>query len=356
MAEDMGERSEAPTSKRLGDARQRGQIARSQDLSSAALLLIGLLGMVVLGGPLVRGMASFMRSALESGILERVGHPDEARIVLIDLILKVVVIAGPGLAVMFGAAYAAHVVQVGWLVSLKPLVPSFSKLNVIKGIGKLFSRRNLVKGIVNILKVSLVAMVATLVTRTELAGLVSLPRLTVAQGLIFTGGLLLKLALWLLAILLTLGLVDYLYQRWQHSQDLKMTKQEIKDERKNSEGDPMVKARRMRIARQIAMQRLRTDVPSADVVVTNPTHYAVALKYDSEKMRAPKVVAKGADYMALQIRLIAATHGVPIVERPPLARALYSSVEVGREIPVEQYEAVAELLAYVYRLEGKVAS
>lgn len=356
MAEDMGERTESPTSKRMGDARERGQIARSQDLSSAALLLCALVGLIVLGGPLVRGMAAFLRSELDGGILEPVSRADDAKVVLMDLILKLAIIAGPAMAVMFVAAYAAHVVQVGWLFSSKPLVPSFSRLNVIKGIGKLFSRRNLVKGVVNILKVALVGMVATLVARADIGGLVSLPRLTVGQSLVFVGALLLKLALWLLAILLILGLIDYIYQRWQHSQDLRMTKQEVKDERKNSEGDPMVKARRMRIARQIAMQRLRSDVPQADVVVTNPTHYAVALKYDSAKMRAPKVVAKGADYMALQIRLIATTHGVPIVEKPALARALYASVDVGREIPVEQYEAVAELLAYVYKLEGRAAS
>ncbi|MBL0922471.1 MAG: flagellar biosynthesis protein FlhB [Phycisphaerales bacterium] len=356
MAEDMGERTESPTDKRLSDARQRGQIARSQDLSSAALLLTALLGLAVLGAPLVRGMASFMRTSLDEGILGPVARPDDARLVVIDAIAKLAIIAGPALAVMFVAAYAAHVVQVGWLLSGKPLVPSFSRLNVIKGLGKLFSRRNLVKGVVNIFKVALVAMVATLVIRSDFLGVVSLPRLTLGQGLVFFGGLILKLALWLLAILLMLGLIDYIYQRWQHQHDLRMTKQEVKDERKSSEGDPMVKARRMRIARQIAMQRLRSDVPRADVVVTNPTHYAVALKYDAAAMKAPKVVAKGADYMAMQIRLIAASHGVPIVERPALARALYAAVEVGREIPVEQYEAVAELLAYVYRIEGRAAS
>jgi len=150
--------------------------------------------------------------------------------------------------------------------------------------------------------------------------------------------------------------VDLLYQRWQHTEDLKMTKQQVKDERRSSEGDPEVKSRRFQMAREIIRQRLGAAVPEADVVVTNPTHFAAALKYDSDEMAAPRLVAKGADHLAMQIRLIAVAHGVPIVERPPLARALYRNVEVGQEVPSDLYEAVAEVLAYVYRLEGRAAS
>jgi flagellar biosynthetic protein FlhB len=331
-------------------------LARSQDLSSAALLLFALLALAAVGGPLLRGMASYMRLEIEEGTVAGAAEVDDARIALVGAATRSLMIAGPSLLLLFGAAYLAHIFQVGWLVTLKPLQPNLGRLNVIKGIGKLFSRRNLVKGIINIAKVAVVAAVAILVTRSEVGGLVSLPRMSMAQGIVFTGGLIMKLALWLLAVLLLLGVIDYVYQRWQHGQDLRMSKQEVKDERRSTEGDPHVKARRQRIARQIAMQRLRSDVPRADVVVTNPTHYAVALRYDTATMRAPKVVAKGADYLALQIRLIAATHGGPIVERPALARALYANVEVGREVPVEQYEAVAEVLAYVYRLEGRAAS
>lgn len=356
MAEDLGERTEAPTGKRLGDARQRGQIARSQDLSSAALLLGAVLALAAVGGPLVDGMGEYMQRQLEEGLLTRTDEVDEARMAIINAVLRSVVIAGPAMALLVLAAYVAHVFQVGWLVTTKPLQPNLGRLNVIKGIGKLFSKRNVVKGGINVAKVAIVGSVATLVIRSEIAGLVSLPRMSMAQGLVFTGGLIMKLSLWLLAVLLLLGVIDFVYQKWQHQQDLRMSKQEVKDERKSTEGDPQVRARRQKIARQIAMQRLRSDVPTADVVVTNPTHYSVALKYDAEKMRAPRVVAKGADFMALQIRLIAATHGVPIVERPALARALYANVEVGREVPVEQYEAVAEVLAYVYRLEGRAAS
>jgi flagellar biosynthetic protein FlhB len=151
--------------------------------------------------------------------------------------------------------------------------------------------------------------------------------------------------------MLIIGVADYMYQRWQYTQDLKMTRHEVTDERKSMEGDPEIKARRFRMARQMALQRVNQAVPKADVIVTNPTHFSVALRYDAETMAAPRVVAKGVDFLAMRIRQIAMTHGVPIVERPPLARALYYGVEVGRDVPAEHYQAVAELLAYVYRLD-----
>jgi flagellar biosynthetic protein FlhB len=161
------------------------------------------------------------------------------------------------------------------------------------------------------------------------------------------------LAIKLAALLIVLAIIDYAFQRWKHEQDLKMSKQEVKEEMKRMEGDPLVKQRRARVARQLAMQRVAAAVPKADVVVTNPTHFAVALQYDTKSMRAPKVVAKGADFMAMRIRQIAAVHGIPIIERKPLARALYAGVEIGQEIPPEHYAAVAEILAYVYRLAGR---
>lgn len=356
MAEDMGERSEAPTHKRLEDARGRGQIPRSADLSSALLLFAAVVILAMVGEAAIRGAAGLMRAELGEGIGESIVDPAGARDIFLETTFRGLSLAAPALLLLFLAAFAAQFTQVGWLLSPKPLAPKWSRLNVVKGVGQLFGRRNLVKGVINVFKVSLVAAVTTLVIRAEIEGVLALPGMTVGGGIVFMTSLGLRLALWLLFTLLFLGAVDYAYQRWQHREDLKMTKHEVKDERRSSEGDPEVKGRRMRIARQIAMQRLRTDVPKADVVVTNPTHYAVALKYDSTTMNAPKVVAKGADYLALQIRLIAASSGVPIIERPTLARALYANVEIGREVPADLYEAVAEVLAYVYRLEGRAAS
>jgi len=185
--------------------------------------------------------------------------------------------------------------------------------------------------------------------------MVALAGVGLSPALAFALAMALRVALWTLAVLLILGIIDWAYQKWQHNQDLKMTRHEVKDERRASEGDLETKARRLRFARSLMVQRLQHDVPKADVVVTNPTHFSVALKYESGEMSAPRVVAKGADEMAMRIRYIAKTHGVPIVERPPLARALFKDVPVGKEIPAHHYQAVAEVLSYVYRLEGKAA-
>ncbi len=355
MPEDMGERSEAPTSKRISDAREKGQIAKSTDLSAALLLLGAVVAIVVFSEPVIRGVGQVVRLELERGLTDLASDDASVLAATIALTTRVAVAVGPILVVFALLAYLSHFVQIGWLLTVKPLQPQFSRLNVLKGIAKLFSKRSLARAVINVLKVSIIAAVASSICKGALPLLASLPLLDPVQAVSGVAGIILRLTLWLLLVLLLLGVIDLLYQRWQHTEDLKMTRQEVKDERKSTEGDPEVKARRMRIARQIALQRLRTDVPKADVVVTNPTHFAVALRYDGASMRAPKVVAKGADFLALQIRNIAASHGVPIVERPPLARALYYNVEVGREVPHEQYEAVAEVLAYVYRLEGRKA-
>lgn len=355
MPEDMGERSEAPTSKRLSDAREKGQIAKSPDLSAAILLLGAVLAIAVFSPSVVRGVGQIVRLELEQGLLNL--HSDDASVIAatVAVATRVAIAVGPILVVFALLAYLSHFVQIGWLLTLKPLQPQFARLNVLKGLAKLFSKRSLARAVINVLKVSIIAAVASAICKGALPLIASLPLLEPMQAVSGVAAIILRLTLWLLLVLLLLGVIDFLYQRWQHTEDLKMTRQEVKDERKSTEGDPEVKARRMRIARQIALQRLRTDVPKADVIVTNPTHFAVALRYDAKTMRAPRVIAKGADFLALQIRNIAVSHGVPIVERPPLARALYYSVEIGREVPHEQYEAVAEVLAYVYRLEGRKA-
>lgn len=207
----------------------------------------------------------------------------------------------------------------------------------------------------SLMKLALLAGTAAWVVARDLPRLVSLASLESAPLYAATGELVYDLALTLAALLLVLAVLDYAYQRWQHEQDLKMSKQEVKEELKRMEGDPLVKQRRQRVARQLAMHRVQHAVPQADVVVTNPTHYAVALRYDTSTMAAPQVVAKGADFLALRIRQLAALHEVPIVERKDLARALYRTVDVGRTISPEHYHAVAEVLAYVYRLGRRKA-
>lgn len=357
MAEDLGERTEDPTPRRLSEARAKGQVAKSADLSSA-ILLTGVVVLLLAFLPwMLRSLAMLVRYHLDErtlGATPTVGRigPD-----LSLTAIETARIVVPVMALLALIALIGNVSQIGLKLSSRALEPKWSNFNIVKGLGKLVSKRAWVKGGIDLSKFLLIGAVAAFIIAGDAPMIVALPSLTIEAAVGVAGDLIRDLALWVLAVLIILGLIDFRYQKWQHHQDLRMTKHEVKDEFRSSEGDTETKARRLKMARQIAMQRLQQDVPQADVVVTNPTHYAVALKYDTDKgMRAPKVVAKGADYLAMKIRYLAAAHGVPIVERPPLARALYNDAPVGREISPAHYEAVAEVLAYVYRLEGRMAS
>lgn len=356
MAEDLGERTEEPTGRRLSEARERGQVARSTDLSGAILLSGVVLLLLFLTPSMFSSMASLMRYHLAEDTLGGV-TPHRLGPDIVITAMETVRVVAPVMLILALVAFLGSVFQVGLHLSTRALEPKWSNLNLAKGLGKIFSKRSAVKGGLDLAKLALIATVAGIVITFDARQVAMLPFLTAEQGIVLAVELCRDLALWILAVLILLGLIDFRYQKWQHRQDLRMTKHEVKDEMRSTEGDTETKARRLKMARQIAMQRLAHDVPKADVIVTNPTHYAVALRYDPAKgMPAPRVVAKGADYLALKIRYIAAAHGVPIIERPPLARALYKEVPVGREINPAHYEAVAEVLAYVYRLEGRLAS
>lgn len=356
MADDLGEKTEQPTTKRLSDARERGQVARSTDLSSAILLSGAVLLAWLFAQPLLAGMLNLMRfhlshDALSLGASTGTILPDlattlgeSARVLLPMLLLTALI------------AYLSGLLQIGFLFSGKALQPSLNRLNPLKGLAKLFSKRSLVKGALDVMKFAVIGAVVIIVIRRDMPRIVALAGLPLLEAVMQSASMMIELAVWVLLVLFILAIIDFSYQRWQRLHDLKMTKHEVKDERKSTEGDMETKARRMKLARQIAMQRLQQDVPQADVIVTNPTHFSIAIKYDESDMRAPRVIAKGADYVALRMRYIAAAHRIPIVERPPLARALYRQVPVGAEIHPEHYEAVAEVLAYVYRLEGRAAS
>lgn len=354
MAEDMGEKSEAPTSKRLSDARQKGQIARSQDLSAAVDMIGGALLILFFGGAIVKAAMGIMLRVFDTA-----GQPftlDDVQPLLRDAALKVAMAVAPVLGLIVVVAICAQVMQVGFLLTTSTLEPKPERLNPVKGLKNLLSTKNLVKSVVNTVKLIVVIVVSYLFIGGMLDRLAALPGLTMIAGLRLLGEMAVELLAWLLALLLVIGVIDYLYQRFQHTKDLKMTKDEVKDERRSMDGDPMLKAKRLKMARDIAMHRIQQSVPQADVIVTNPTHFSVALRYDAATMRAPIVVAKGADLLAFRIRQVAMIHRVPIVERPPLARGLYWGVEVGQEIAPEFYEAVAELLAFVYRLEKEAAA
>lgn len=354
MAESLGEKTEDATPKKIERARERGQVARSQDLSGAVGLAVGVLVLLVYGSVVLERFAVVIRRVLENEIAGDPLSGEGPMASFIESMTLVVVLVAPVLAVTFIGAYVIQFVQVGWLFTTKPLQPDLSKISPIKGFKRLFDTKNLVKSIVNVLKLSAAIGLTWALLALRVERLAALPTLDVWAAAWLVGVTVFELAALLLLLLLLLGIIDLIYQRWQYKKDQRMTKQEVKDERRSMEGDVEVKRRRSMMYAEIVRQQIRSGTPTADVIVTNPTHYSVGIRYEAETMRAPVVVARGADLLAFQIRQIAGTHGIPIVERPPLARALYHGTEVGQEIAPEHYAAVAEVLAYVYRLNERV--
>ncbi|MFI4871823.1 MAG: flagellar biosynthesis protein FlhB [Phycisphaerales bacterium JB061] len=355
MAEDLGEKTEDPTGKKLSDARSRGKIAKSKDLSGAIDLIAAALVLAMLGTYISGEFADLMTRTLGSAPVGQSNPFDYIAPALHQAARSVVVTVGPVMVLMFVVILIAHFAQVGPLFTTKPVTPDLNRLNPISGVKRIVSLRGIMQTLMSIAKLSVVGTIVVLVIMRNEIKLVRLPLLTPGQATMVTIYVLIEILAWVLAILLVIGVIDYLYQKWQHKKDLRMTKQEVKDEVKSLEGDPELKRRRFRMAQEVAMQRVNTEVPDADVIVTNPTHFSVAIRYKNE-WGAPRVVAKGADQIAMRIRFVAMANGVPIVERPPLARALYWGTKEGDLISEEHYEAVAEILAYVYRLDGRAAS
>ncbi len=355
MAEDLGEGTEDATPKRRREAREEGNIARSQDAANAMLLFGAVLVLSAGLKPLLGSLASMLTKSLGSENMQAMRAEDITTNVA-PTVVEASLAAAP---IVLGAAaigVLAHLWQVGFLVTGKPLAPKLERLDPISGFGRIFGVRGVIKTAMDIVKVLVVGWVAWNVATAVLPEIVALPALGALAGFEKIGTIGLSLAMQVGAALLILGIGDYAVQWFKHERDLRMTKQQVKDEWKESEGDPKVKQRRMQIARQLAMQRLQTAVPKADVIVTNPEHISVAIQYDPNSMQAPRIVAMGADHLAFRIRQIAMKHAIPIVERKPLARALYANAKVGQEIPPDHYKAVAEILAYVYRLKGKAVA
>lgn len=351
MAEDLGERTEQPTPKRRADARKRGQIAKSQDLSAAVIMLTGLITLAAMAPFVLERLVALTRILL--GDADATVRPHEL-LPLAPLAGGAIVdVLWPLLVAVFIASLLVMLVQVGRLFTFETVRPKLTKLNPMNGLKRLFSARTAVMMVINLLKLSAVLLVTYVTIKERFEHLVFLFTLPHVPMLAAAGDLVYTLMIRLGALLLVLALIDYAYQKYKNERELKMTKHEVKEEMKRMDGDPLVKRRQRETALKMLLQRMRKTVPEADVVVTNPTHFAVALKYDDRKMSAPRVVAKGADFLAQKIREIAIEHGVPIVERPPLARALYKAVEIGQEIPSQFYKAVAEILAYVYELRRK---
>jgi flagellar biosynthetic protein FlhB len=353
MSEDYGDKTEAPTPRRRTEAREQGNIARSPDLTAAAIIITAMLMLSWYGDGLVNALRALMAEMLAGDWVD--SGTDTIAPTILSALTKVGRAIAPLLIGVMIAAVLINLVQVGLFFSPKRLQPRIEALNPFKGLGRLMGRGNgMVTLLMSLLKLGLVGLVAYSAVRGRMDMILKAQELAFVQIFLLAGSIVYAVAIRIGMLLLVLAIIDYAYQRWRNERQLKMTKQEVKDEMRRMEGDPRLKQRRRQIAMQRTMQRIKQDVPTADVVVTNPTEFAVAIKYDADAMHAPRVVAKGRDYVAQVIRQIAIENGVPILERKPLARALYKLVEVGQEIPEEFYSAVAEILAYVYELSGKL--
>jgi flagellar biosynthetic protein FlhB len=351
MAENSDqEKTEEPTSKRLEDARKKGQIARSRELNTFVMLITSATLFLMLGRQMGNSLLAMMRTQFQLS-REIIFDPASPVIYLKKVMIDSLMLIAPFIAVMLVAAIVAPLALGGWVFSWEAIAPKFEKLDPIKGIARLFALRGLIEMSKALLKFLLIFSVAVILSRhflTELVGLGAEPlEQSISHALNIIGICFLVLS----ASLILVVMFDVPYQLWDHSKKLKMTLQEIKDEMKESEGNPDVKSRQRRIQMNMAQNRMMTQVPKADVIVTNPSHYAVALKYDQNSNGAPKVVAKGVDLIAAQIRLLAASANVPLLASPPLARALYYSTAIDKEIPKELYLAVAQVLAYIYQLK-----
>ena len=353
MAEDDSEKTEAATPRRKQEAREEGQVARSADLTAALSLLAAVVLLHHFGLQMLTSMRLTVETMLVAGMADNPTRPDDITSSFAYLLNLAVTGSAPLILSITAVALVASVGQVGFVLTSKPLSPNLSRVNPISGFARLFDLRAGMRLMMSLAKLGVLAAIAVWMVIDDLPQILLLAQLETAQLFVAACSLVYALALKLAVFLLVLAVLDYGYQRWQHEKDLRMSKQDIKEEMKRMDGDPLVKQRRARVARQLAMQRVNQAVPKADVIVTNPTHFAIALKYDGATMKAPKVLAKGADFMAMRIRQLAMIHGIPLVERKELARALYAEVEPGQEVPPQFYSAVAEILAYVYRLSGR---
>ncbi|MFH5803808.1 flagellar biosynthesis protein FlhB [Alienimonas sp. DA493] len=351
MGDDQ-EKTEDPTDQRRREAREQGQIAKSADVTAAAVLGAAAALLWIGGIGLADDLGGLLDVSLRDVSVTLTAADANARAAAITTFLATAVF--PGLAALAAAAAAGMLGQFGVLLSPQALAPKWSRVNPISGFGRLLSARAVARLGGGVAKLLVLTGVSGLVMSAWMPDLIGMVAAGPSVLLGRTHAALATLGGWLAAALALLALSDYLFQRWQHERDLKMTKQQVRDEMKNQDGDPTVKGRRREAHRKLAAARDLSHVADADVVLTNPTHYSIALKYE-EHMPAPQVVAKGVDEVAFRIRELAKQHNVPILERPALARQLWREVKVGKTVPPDLYGALAEVMAFVYRLTGKSA-
>ncbi|GJL79996.1 MAG: flagellar biosynthetic protein FlhB [Nitrospinaceae bacterium] len=353
--ENKDQKTEEASSKRIADSEEKGNFALSKEMTSSFILLAAVLSLYAVGqqGPLK--MMALWRGLLSEAHVFRL-TTEELFNALVLVMKSTFFILSPILFTIMIAGIISNLIQTrGLKFSTHPLIPKFNKLNPLKGFGRIFSKNSLMELFKSLFKITIVSIISYQTIKSHWDEIPPLVHFDVGQTLVFMGQVSLEIMIKVLLVMIFLALIDYLFQRFTYLENLRMTKQEVKDERKETDGNPQVKQRIRTVQMEMTRRRMMSAVPEADVVVTNPTHLAIAIKYDIDKYAAPILVAKGAGAIAQKIRTIAEENDVPIVEDKPLAQVLHRTVEVGQLIPASLYKAVAEILAYVYRLKGKNA-
>ncbi|MCL2340932.1 MAG: flagellar biosynthesis protein FlhB [Proteobacteria bacterium] len=355
MAEETstGERTETASAKRRDDFRKKGQVAQSREVQTTALFTVALLFWLFYAPTFWADLKQILVMVWQTSG-EYAITPSTTMRLAYYLAAALALILAPLFLLALLVGFFSTFVQIGWLFTTEPLVPDLTKLDPIKGMARFVSKRSLVEVIKSLLKVALIGWVAYITIKGEFAQALQLIEMPVDGTILYVAKTAALILAKVVGIMIVLAILDYAFVRWEMEKKMKMTKQEQKEEMKETEGDPHIKSKIRSIQQQMARKRMMAAVPTADVVITNPTHIAVALKYEPGKMDAPVVLAKGQEMLAARIREIAREHHVPLVENPPVARLLHSKVEVGQTIPEDLFRAVAEILAYVYSLKGKV--
>lgn len=354
-----GEKTEQPTAKKLSDARKEGQVAKSREIANA-LTLIGLFLLLkfILSFLGDEFLGSFSDAYNRIPVLVRFYDGQfrygEMYALLLSTLLRILLSVAPFFAVGFILSFLGDFLQVKWQITTKPLQPKFSKMNPISGFKRIFSAQSLVELLKSVLKIGLIGYVVYTTLRDKLNLIYLLFQMPLWQGIASAADIAISLGLKISVIYVLIAVLDLVYQKRKFRKDQMMTKQEVKDEYKNAEGDPAIKGKQRQRMQEASRRRMMQDVPKADVVITNPTHFAVAIKYDTEVAPAPVVLAKGEDHLAAKIKELARESKVEIVENKPLARMLYYNVEIGEQVPPELYQTVAEVLAMVYHIQGKI--
>lgn len=359
FADDGGEKTEPATTKKLDDARKEGKVAKSRELTSAFDLIVVFLVIKIFVGYIGEHFLNIFYSIYgKIGDFVKVNEGDvSVKAVMglfMDVNIQMAYIAIPFFIFGFSITALINIVQVGWKVTPKTAKPKLSKINPLSGFKRIISKDSIFELIKSIFKIGLIFIIAYTSINKEKNKIFLLYDIELKQAIALVGGIVIDTGLKISICYMIVGVADFIFQKVKFNKDMRMTKQEVKDEYKNTEGDPQIKGRQRRVMQEASQKRMMQSVPKADVVITNPTHFAVALSYDSESGKAPIVVAKGEDYLAKKIKEIARENSVEIVENKPLARTLYANVEIGEEIPPELYQAVAEILAMVYHKQENV--